>query len=190
MGFAKTLSGLYFRLTGWKFVVDCPIPNGGVLVGAPHTSNWDWALMMAIAAQTGMKLRWLGKKSLFTPPLGPILRGFGGVPVDRGNSHGLVEDMAQTLRDTPGLFIAITPEGTRSGAKYWKSGFYRIAEAAGAPLVLCYVDSKTRTTGLGETFMPSGNVGEDMDRIRSFYAGKVGIKPGRTMEPRLREEDS
>lgn len=188
MGLKSGLASLYFRIARWKMVVDCPLPDGGVLVGAPHTSKWDWALMMGIAAKTGMKLRWLGKQELFVGPLGPLLRAWGGVPVERSASHGLVDSMADALKQHPGTFVAITPEGTRSGPEYWKSGFYRIARKADVPLVLCFVDSKTRTTGIGEVIYPTGNVAADMDKIRAFFRGKEGIRPGNTKEPRLRDE--
>ncbi|MSS83538.1 hypothetical protein FYJ24_01915 [Actinomycetaceae bacterium WB03_NA08] len=188
MGIRSAFVDSIVRLFGWKVVVDCPIPNGGVIVGAPHTSMWDWACMMALIAKTGVKVRWLGKNSLFWFPLGPLLRAWGGVPVDRSSHNGLVDHMAQILKDNPGTFAALTPEGTRAGAEYWKSGFYRIAVSARVPIVLGFVDSATKTTGIGKILYPSADMRADMDIIRDFYRDKIGIKPGNTQPPRLREE--
>lgn len=144
--------------------------------------------MMALIAKTGVKIRWLGKNSLFWFPLGPLLRAWGGVPVDRSTRNGLVDHMAQILKENPGTFAALTPEGTRGRTEYWKSGFYRIALAADVPIVLGFVDSATKTTGIGAVLYPSGDIRADMDVIRDFYKDKVGIKPGNTQQPRLRDE--
>jgi 1-acyl-sn-glycerol-3-phosphate acyltransferase len=84
----------------------------------------------------------------------------------------------------------ITPEGTRSRGETWRSGFYRIARAADLPVMLGYLDSVTRTTGLGPTLRLTGDVGADMDRIRDFYADKAGIHPEKFTPPRLVAETS
>lgn len=190
MSIRKFLSGLFFRFSSWELVVEEELPtNGGVLVGAPHTSNWDFIAMLAIAGQTGLKFKWLGKDSLFRGPAGPFMRALGGIPVDRRNPHGLVEDMAQRFAAEPGFVLAITPKGTRSKADYWKSGFYRIAKEADVPLLLAFVDSATGTTGIGPVIHLTDDVSADMDKVRAFYGDKVGIKPESTSIPRLRSED-
>lgn len=191
MSLAKVLSSGFFRFSKWKLVVESlPPKEGAILVGAPHTSNWDFFLMLAIAGQTGLRYRWLAKDSLFWWPLGPVLRALGGIPVDRGSSSGLVSDMARTLRSDPGSVLAITPKGTRQKRPYWHSGFYRIAEQSGLPLILAFVDSNTNTTGLGPLLPVTGDMSADMERVRSFYSGKAGVRPELTSEPRLKAESS
>lgn len=190
MGLRYTLAGWFFKLSRWNLVVEEEPPKGpAVLIGAPHTSNWDFILMLAIAGRTGMKFRWLGKSSLFKWPLGGMLRKMGGIPVDRSSSHGLVDRMVAMLDTEEDQILAITPKGTRGRREYWKSGFYRIATAAQVPVVLCFVDGSSNTTGLGPTMFLSGDAHEDMDVIRAFYAGKTGVRPQLTSVPRLRDED-
>ncbi|NLF05952.1 MAG: acyl-phosphate glycerol 3-phosphate acyltransferase, partial [Actinomycetales bacterium] len=158
-------------------------------VGAPHTSNWDFIHMLAIAWDLGLHVRYLGKDALFRPPFGFVMRALGGIPVDRSNPSGLVADLVERARAGEDFNLVVTPEGTRSAGKYWKSGFWRIAVGAELPITLGYVDRTTMTTGLGLTFTPTGDVREDMDTVRAFYADKSGLRPERRTVPRLREED-
>ena len=160
-----------------------------MLIGAPHTSNGDFALMLGIAWTLGIDIRWLGKHTLFTSWRGPIMRALGGIPVDRTDPSRVVADVVARIQAGEVFSLVVTPDGTRSGNTHWKSGFYRIARATGMPVTLGYVDRTTMTTGLGPTFALTGDVGADMDRIRAFYADKAGMNPERRVEPRLREED-
>ena len=170
--------------------MDGQLPKeGAILVGAPHTSNWDFPLMLMMAGRMGIKLRFLAKNSLFWWPLGPLLKALGGIPVDRTSSRGLVHDMAETLEEHPGSFLAITPKGTRKQRDYWRSGFYRISQESGVPLLLASVDSKTHTIEIGPTLYPTGDMAADMQIVRDFYAGKVGVRPELTSVPRLRGEE-
>ena len=116
------------------------------------------------------------------------MRALGGIPVDRANPAGLVDTLVAEMRADPDLVIVVTPEGTRSAGTMWRSGFYRIAMAAGAPLTLGYIDRPSRTCGLGDTLRLTGDMSSDMDRIRAFYADKSGLRPQRRTEPRLRGE--
>ncbi|QIK84657.1 1-acyl-sn-glycerol-3-phosphate acyltransferase [Sanguibacter sp. HDW7] len=167
-----------------------PTDGVGVLVGAPHTSNWDFILMLALAWDLGISVKYFGKKSLFTPPFGWFMRALGGIPVDRANPAGLVDAVVARLEAGERFYLVVTPEGTRGKGSYWKSGFLRIATATGLSITLGYVDNPTRTTGLGLTFVPTGDVRADMDVVRAFYADKHGVRPALRTEPRLREEDT
>jgi 1-acyl-sn-glycerol-3-phosphate acyltransferase len=158
-----------------------------VLLGAPHTSNWDFVFMLAICWRSGFAPTWLGKHTLFKAPFGGIMRKLGGIPVNRAHPGRLVEDVVSRMR-TGKHFLVITPEGTRGLRKVWKSGFYRIATDAGLPVVLAYVDSATHTAGLGRTISLTGDVKADMDVVREFYADKRGIRPELFTPPMLREE--
>lgn len=166
-----------------------PPRNGAIMLGVPHTSNWDFILMLAIVWRCKMQVRWLGKASLFRGPAGPIMRALGGIPVERSAAHGLTDHLIAQLRSKPGQALVITPEGTRSAGKYWKSGFYRIAEQSEMPVLLGFVDRRNMTTGLGPVVNLTGDVRADMDKLREFYDGKVGIRPGKEIVPRLRIED-
>lgn len=191
MRIRRALARAYWRLSRWRHVSTVQPPDrASILVGAPHTSNWDFVLMLAIVWDLGIEVRYLGKDSLFRPPFGFVMRALGGIPVDRSNPHGLVSDLVARAQEGELFYLVVTPEGTRAAGEYWKSGFWRIAVGAGLPITLGYVDRTTMTTGLGLTFEPTGDLTADMDTVRAFYADKSGVRPERRTEPRLREEDA
>ncbi len=183
------LAWLVLTLGRYRRVNDAPDEPVMVLVAAPHTSNWDFPLMLAMAWSAGLSPRWLGKQEMFAGPMAPIFRALGGVAVDRENPGSLVADMAAQARSSSSLALVVPAEGTRSKGEYWKSGFYRIAREAEIPIALSYLDGPTRTGGFGPTIDPSKDVGTVMDEVRAFYADKGGVRPANKTEPRLREED-
>lgn len=178
------------KLGRYRLVNDAPDEPVMVLVAAPHTSNWDFPLMLAMAWQAGLSPKWLGKKQMFTGPMAPVFRALGGIAVDRDAPGDLVGRMSADARSTSSLALVVPAEGTRSKGEYWKSGFYRIARDAGIPIALSYLDGPSRTGGFGPTIDPSIGAGPVMDEIREFYADKGGVKPANKTEPRLREEDA
>jgi 1-acyl-sn-glycerol-3-phosphate acyltransferase len=184
----RLIAQVYWAFSRWTLVTEPAPTRPTVVLGAPHTSNWDFVLMLGIAWRLKMRFRWLGKESLFRGWRGPIMRAIGGIPVDRSNPAGVVDALVGRIRNGDVFGLVVTPEGTRGGVAHWKSGFYRIAREAGLPVTLGYVDRTTMTTGLGPTLSLTGNVGADMDAIRAFYADKSGMRPALRVEPRLREE--
>ncbi|WEK62614.1 MAG: 1-acyl-sn-glycerol-3-phosphate acyltransferase [Candidatus Microbacterium colombiense] len=187
----RSLARLYWAVSRWTLVGHDAVPTRPtILIGAPHTSNWDFVLMLAIAWRLGIDVHWLGKKSLFRGWRGPVMRKLGGVAVDRADPGRVVADVVSQVQAGDVFGLVITPDGTRGGNDYWKSGFYRIARETGMPVTLGFVDRATMTTGLGPTLELSGDVAADMDRIREFYADKSGLRPERRTVPRLREEST
>ncbi|MCH1884075.1 1-acyl-sn-glycerol-3-phosphate acyltransferase [Agrococcus sp. ARC_14] len=184
----RALARLHWVLSPWQLQREQPPYEGPrLLIGAPHTSNRDFVLMLAISWDAGLAVKWLGKRELFQGPFGRVMHWLGGIPVDRDDPAGLVERVIELTRADPRAAIVVTPDGTRS-SRQWRSGFYRIAYEAGVPITLGFVDSTTGTTGLGPTIELTGDVPADMDRIRAFYGDKRGIIPERTTEPRLADE--
>lgn len=184
----RTVARVYWTLSRWTLRTEPAPLTPTVLVGAPHTSNWDFVLMLAIAWRLEIPIRWLGKDSLFRGWRGPIMRRLGGIPVDRADAGRVVGEVVARAHAGEVFGLVVTPDGTRGPHTHWKSGFYRIAREAGMPVTLGYVDRTTMTTGLGPTLELSGDVAADMDRIRAFYADKSGLRPVRRVEPRLVSE--
>ncbi len=186
----RFLARIYWTFSRWTLRSEPAPTRPTVLIGAPHTSNWDFVLMLAIAWRLGVPIRWLGKKSLFAGWRGGIMRGLGGIPVDRADAGRVVAEVVARVQSGEVFGLVVTPDGTRGANTHWKSGFYRIAREAGMPVTLGYVDRTTMTTGLGPTLELTGDVAADMDRIRAFYADKAGLRPALRTEPRLSSEDA
>ena len=182
----RRVARLALRAVGWRAVGE--VPERSVLVGAPHTSNWDWVLTLLLGWTYGIDIKLLVKQELFVGPLGWLLRRTGAVELDRKNPSATIKAMlAESEGDDPWL-IGIAAEGTRSRGEHWKSGFYRIARQTGLPITLAFLDVPSRTVGWGPTFHPTGDVQADMDLVRAFYADKTGFNPEGFTPPRLREE--
>jgi 1-acyl-sn-glycerol-3-phosphate acyltransferase len=177
---------LMLRLTRWKTVGR--VPRSGILVGAPHTSNWDWVAMVMLTWRDGVQPKVLIKRELFRGPLAPLLRATGGIPLDRANPGETVRQLLSEAKGGEDFLLVLAAEGTRRKADYWKSGFYKISKQTGLPITLGFIDGPTRTIGFGPTFEPTGDVAADMGKVRAFYADKHGIHPELRSEPRLREE--
>lgn len=184
------LARIWLFLFRWKTVVQEPIPDRCVVIAAPHTSNWDFPVTMAMAEVMGVHMRWLGKAQMFNKVLGPFFRAMGGISVQRSSPQGLVGDLADEFGRHDRLALVVPAEGTRSPVEYWKSGFYRIALAADVPLLCAFVDGPRRTGGFGPVIHLTGDVRADMDRVRAFYEPKDGLRPGRFGPVRLRDEDA
>jgi 1-acyl-sn-glycerol-3-phosphate acyltransferase len=174
---SQRIALLLIRLTGWKLVVNLPPTNKFVIVGAPHTSNWDLWHALLIMYGAGIRFNWVGKDTIFWWPLGILLRRLRGLPVNRRSRTNFVQQVVNLFAERESLAIAIAPEGTRSRAEGWRTGFYYIALGAEAPIALGYVDYATRTLGVGDSLTPTGDIDADFARIQAFYADKQGRWP-------------
>lgn len=179
---------LWMRLSGWDVAGEIPPGSKFVLVGAPHTSNWDFLFTMAAVRVLRLKISWMGKHTLFKGPLGVIMRWLGGIPINRTSAHGVVEQMVERFAKAEKLVVAVAPCGTRKRGEYWKSGFYWIALNAQIPILCGYLDYGRKQAGVGLSFVPSGDMEGDMDRIRAFYEGVQGKKPELQTAVRFRDE--
>lgn len=164
------------------------VPQTGILVGAPHTSNWDFITMLLVMWHDGAHPRVLVKKQLFKGPLGWLIRAFGGVPLDRDNAGSVVRELVEEAGTGEPFRLILAAEGTRSKGEFWKSGFLRLSKDTGLPITLAFYDPPTKTMGFGPTFHASDDVSADMDIVREFYKDKHGIRPKNATPPRLREE--
>jgi 1-acyl-sn-glycerol-3-phosphate acyltransferase len=179
-----------FFIFGWRVEGTTPNHRDMLIIAAPHTTNWDGLLLLGAAYSLHLRVSWLAKNSLFLPVLGRILTFFGGVPVERSRNTNMVERLAQQISEGTGTALVVPPAGTRRYTPYWKSGFYRIALAANIPVVCGYLDYEKKVAGLGLSFQLSGNMQQDMDRIREFYKGVAAKYPEKKSRIRLKEEDA
>lgn len=147
------------------------------MIGAPHTSNWDFPIAMGALILLRVKVNYLAKKELFKFPLGIIMNFFGGIAVDRTKHTGMVDQMISLFRDHDKLVLLIPPEGTRGYVKEWKSGFYHVAVGAGVPIALAYLDYAKKEAGIGKLFYPTGNYQADIEEIKSYYRGITAKHP-------------
>ena len=161
-----------------------------VIIGMPHTSNWDFVLFLAVTSHFGIDAKVIGKATLVKGPFGWLMRSLGVIPIERNSGQGLVEAMVEKFDNAQELALVIAPEGTRSAEDYWRSGFYRIATGAQIPLVMAMVDSANKTIVLHDALTLTGNVSQDMDEVRTRLKDANGIKPGRGSRIRIRAEDS
>jgi len=184
----RLLAKGFLRLTGWRAEGQRPAARRYVLIAAPHTSNWDLAYLLAFALVFDIRMRFMAKHSLFRGPMGWAMRLVGGIPVRRERNNDLVQQSADFIQQSDDLALVVPAEGTRSYVAHWKSGFYHIARAAQVPIVLSYLDWSQKRGGFGPEIVPTGNIREDMDEIRAFYADKHGRHPELFGDVRLKEE--
>jgi 1-acyl-sn-glycerol-3-phosphate acyltransferase len=178
--FAGRLCGRIFLASGWRVAGELPNVTKLVAIAAPHSTNWDvvWGLLLIIGLR--LQIRFIGKREAFVWPIGPLLRNFGGIPIDRSAAHGLVDDMARQFTTHDRLWLALAPEGTRKKVHKWKSGFWHIARAAGVPILPAYFHYPEKTIGFGPLIYPSDDLAADMAKIREFYKPWQGKNRGTT----------
>jgi 1-acyl-sn-glycerol-3-phosphate acyltransferase len=172
-------SRMTLRLTGWRVVGGAPTVPKYVLIAAPHTSNWDFPVALMVCFALRLRVYWMGKDSLFPPLVGGVMRWLGGIPVNRARSGNLVQATVDAYNSNARLIVIVPPEGTRSKVTQWKTGFYYIAQGAGVPIALGYLDFRKKEAGLSRMFQPSGDIAADMVEIQAFYAGITGKNPGK-----------
>lgn len=175
--FMRLLSWLVLKLCGWKVVNVAPTTGSYLIIAAPHTSNWDFPLGIAIAFHLRLKVYFIAKHTLFNGFAGPIMRWLGGVPLNRGASTNFVDASVEIYANSENLIFAIAPEGTRSSVGRWKTGFYHMAKGANVPLALAYFDFSKRVGGIGKMLNTTENIDADMQAIADFYEPIMGKYP-------------
>jgi 1-acyl-sn-glycerol-3-phosphate acyltransferase len=175
----QALTRFLMRLTGWRVKGTLPDLPKYVLIGAPHTSNWDFVLFLGIIFTLKANVKFMGKAELFRSPFGWFFYYCGGIPVDRKKSTGLVDQMVEAANNAEQFILTIAPEGTRHHVTEWKRGFYHIAKGAGIPIVMAVVDGKQKVVRVGQVFQPRDDIEADMQTIQAYFAGVTGINPRR-----------
>ena len=173
-GFCRWL--LYKKL-GWTKCITVAHPDKFIICLAPHTSNWDFIIGQLYAQAEGFKINFLMKREWFFWPLGVIFRSLGGIPVWRSKHTSMTDNLAETAKTKDSFKLCITPEGTRSPNTEWKKGFYFIALKSEIPILLYGVDYEKKKIVCTDSFTPSGNIDEDMPKIKSYFKDFKGKKP-------------
>jgi 1-acyl-sn-glycerol-3-phosphate acyltransferase len=186
------LARLALRLIGWELVFSGLPAGQGVLLGYPHTSNWDFVVSLLAKWGLGLNVHFWGKDSLFRIPVfGAWLRWLGGVPVDRSSANGVVGSMARRMAqarvDGEMFWLALSPEGTRKYQDSWRSGFYQLALQAEVPVGLMFFDYGRRRIGVDHFLRLSGDAAADLAAIATAYDGVRGKRPAQAAPIRLKQ---
>ncbi len=170
---SRWLGQTILRLGGWRYQVDFPDTSKFVIAGGPHTSNWDAVWAIAFILSTGLEIHFMAKAEIFPVWAGWFLRAVGGIAVNRSSPEGMVAQMVAGFRSRDKFVLIVAPEGTRKKVERWKSGFYRIAQAANVPIVLGYLDYPKRIVGIGPAFQTTGAMEADMAAMRAYLESHV-----------------
>lgn len=178
---SRLFGRIMMRVVGMKISGTVPDVPKAILIGTPHTSNWDLILAMGMRYELGLKYSWMMKKEAFFFPFGGMFKRMGGIPVDRKAAKNIVEQMSDWFDAHEQAWIGITPSGTRSKVDRYKKGYLRIAYATGIPIYLVGVDSVSRTLFFDKAMELSGDIDADNERIRTFVRSKyTGLKPSKS----------
>ena len=184
----KLLAKVCLLLTGWKLEGEIPDLRKCVIIGAPHTSNWDFFFGMVYKLYYGLNIHFLIKKELFRFPFHWVFYWIGGIPVDRRKHDNMVEHLGEKILKSEDFYLAIAPEGSRKEVRVWKRGFYHIARKAGVPIVLGYMDYRRKVVGVGPVFYPGTDIEKDMKEIAFFYSKIQAKYPGNFYLPAERHK--
>jgi 1-acyl-sn-glycerol-3-phosphate acyltransferase len=177
----RWFSILFIKLVGWKAEGKVPDDHKFVMIAAPHTSNWDLPFALFLAFVLRINIYWMGKDAIFKAPFGGLFKWLGGIPIDRSKSNNVVAQSIEQFKNNDKLILMVPPSGTRKKVKYWKTGFYHIANGAGVPIVLGFLDYRRKAGGILSVFHPTGDIEADMNVIIARYEGIVGKYPEKTM---------
>jgi 1-acyl-sn-glycerol-3-phosphate acyltransferase len=177
----KLLCTLIFKFKGWTFKNNLPDElRSFVLLGVPHTSNFDFVPAMYVAKHLKRNPRFVIKSDWMKFPFNLVMGPAGAIGLDRsklvsrgGSNTDLMADLFKTY---PDLVLMIAPEGTRRANHNWKTGFYYIAQKAQVPIVLGYIDYEKKETGIGPVIYPT-DFEKDMQAIMAFYQHVKGRYP-------------
>ena len=173
----------WFTLGGWRAVGVLPPDRKLVIIGAPHTSNWDFFVFLGTVHAAGRQVRFIGKQSLFRGGMGNFMRGLGGVPVDRGASRDTVGQIVEQFAAHDDFALIVAAEGTRSRTTRWKTGFYQIALKAQVPIVCAGPDYPGKCGIFGPVIVPTGDYDRDMAPAFAFFRSLSPRHPERAGFP-------
>ena len=173
----RAIGRALLRLLRFRVVGEMPNLPKFVVAVAPHTSNWDFVVGGAAMFALDLRIAFLGKHTLFSGPLAPLMRWMGGIPVDRSSPHGVVGDAVAAFSRMDRRILAIAPQGTRSPVPHFKTGFLQIARGAGVPVMLAAFDYDARVIRFGPTLPVGEDIDAERERIEAHFAPIRGRNP-------------
>jgi len=182
MGNALTrwIGDIILGAMGWTLEGKLPDRKQAIIIGGPHTSNWDLILAMSSMLSVGLKFSWMMKKEAFFWPLGGLWTSLGGIPIDRGANIDVVSQVKAFFEAQDKVWLGLTPEGTRSKVDRYKTGYLRMAKAAGVPLFIIGVDGKTKRVVLDRLWEPKGEINDENAAIKAYIEMQFsGVRPER-----------
>lgn len=185
--YKQALARYILKLIGWKAVGELPGTPKYVMIGYPHTSNWDVPLGLLIFTALGIRLHWVGKHTLFKRPFGWFVKKMGGIPLNRSTTKNFVQQVIDIFNNSKELILTVSPEGTRGKTSYWKTGFYYIAVGAKVPIATGFLDYSKKTGGFGPLVRPTGDIETDFKTFNTIYSGMLGKHPEDMAEIRIKQ---
>lgn len=184
-----TLSQKTLRIFGWNLQQPPTPVKGCIIIGAPHTSNWDLPITLLTLWGLKLKCHWAMKDSMFFFPLGKLFRAMGGIPVNRKVRNDFPRIIGEHFEQNKDFNIAIAPEGTRSYTDHWKFGFYQIALDVNADIALAFADYDKKEIGIAKVFTPCGDIEKDFSILEDFYSDMKGLYPKKQSKVALRPKE-
>ena len=183
MGNALTrwIGDIILGAMGWTLEGKLPDRKQAIIIGGPHTSNWDLILAMSSMLSVGLKFSWMMKKEAFFWPLGGLWKALGGIPIDRGAKIDVVGQVEAFFAAHDKVWLGLTPEGTRSKVERYKTGYLRIAKGLGVPLLIAGIDSVNKRVVLDKLWEPKSDIDTENAAIKSYIESNfIGINPEKT----------
>lgn len=167
--FSGWLGKVLLKNIGWQIKGELPNVPKMVVAVAPHTSNWDFFLGVAVLFALRIRIRFLGKHTIFVPVIKQMLESIGGIPVKRHSSHGVVAQIVKQFNQQQKMILAVAPEGTRSPVFPWKTGFLSIAHQAKVPVLLIGFDFVKKQVVIGPLIYTQGDSQADIEKVYTFF---------------------
>ena len=183
MGNALTrwIGDIILKSMGWTLHGELPNLKKAIIIGGPHTSNWDLFLALGSMLSIGMKFSWMMKKEAFIWPLGSLWKALGGIPIDRKAKTDVIGQVKTFFAENDKVWLGLTPEGTRAKVERYKTGYLRMAKGVGVPLFIVGIDSVNKRVGLDKTWDPSRDIETENAAIKAYVENTyVGINPEKT----------
>lgn len=170
-GLTRWFGRAVLTVFGWNVVGTIPDVKRLLIIAAPHTSNWDFVFVMAAVLGLNLRLRWLGKHTIFKPGAVWFMRWLGGIPTNREQPEDIVQYVVDLSNREESVAIGLAPEGTRAKVSRWKTGFLRIAKLLDCPILLISLDFQGKHFIIGDLYQPTGDSEADLAVIKSYYSG-------------------